>query len=600
MGKRMLRQWLCYPLCDRMEIEARQRVVGAMVEDGRLLDALRAQFDNVQDVPRLIGRLSVGRALPRDLVALGRSCAPAGELAGLVADRPAMQGYHQRLAAAAGPLVELAQKIAGACVEPPPNHLREGGLFREGYDNRLDEYRGLLTDSHTWLAQYQKKLIDETGIASLKVGFNQVFGYYIELTASNKDRAPAGWARKQTLKNAERFITPELKDYEGRVLTAQQRAIAREQELFADLSAWAQQRIATMQAFGEAVAELDVLACFARRAVRMRYVRPRIVDEPVLMIRGGRHPVLDEFLGDRFVPNDVALGIAPGAPEGDGATDRGPVPSLALITGPNMAGKSTYIRQAALITLLAHTGSFVPAEEAVIGLCDRIFTRIGASDELHLGQSTFMVEMTETANICHHAGKNSLVILDEIGRGTGTLDGLALAWAIAEHLAKRGCRTLFATHYHELTGLGEQYPNVANLHVTVREWAESIVFLHRIAPGRTDRSYGIHVAKIAGLPGEVVARANDLLGQLAVSHDTGAEAGAAGAQTEPGTGPRAGRAGRSGGETERQMALFTEYLEHPALDELRQADMDHLSPMEAFDLLRRLRAHLDGAAKPVR
>jgi DNA mismatch repair protein MutS len=607
MGKRQLRQWLCYPLCDRPAIEARQRVVGALVDDSRFLDGLRALLDQVQDVPRLIGRLSVGRALPRDLVALGRSCAPAGALTGMLADRPAVEGYHQRLTATASALTELAERIAQACVDAPPNHLREGGMFRDGFDTRLDEYRGLLHDSNTWLARYQKELIDQTGIASLKVGFNQVFGYYIELTAANRERASAGWARKQTLKNAERFITPELKEYEGRVLSAQQRAIAREQELFAELSAAAQQRIGAMQAFAEVVGELDVLACFARRAIRLRYVRPRIVDEPVLMIRGGRHPVLDELLGDRFVPNDLALGVAappetplpeppppeppesPEPPEGAEASAGTGGASLALITGPNMAGKSTYIRQAALLTLLAHTGSFVPADEAVIGLCDRIFTRIGASDELHLGQSTFMVEMTETANICHHAGPSSLVILDEIGRGTSTLDGLALAWAIAEHLAQRRCRTLFATHYHELTSLAEQYPNVANLHVTVREWADTIVFLHRIAAGRTDRSYGIHVAKIAGLPAEVVARANDLLGQLAVSHDAGA--------TLPGPHPGAGAAAGKGPPTG-QMALFTEYLEHPALEDLRQADLNRLSPLEAFDLLRRLRARLDGGPKP--
>jgi DNA mismatch repair protein MutS len=428
----------------------------------------------------------------------------------------------------------------------------------------------LQRDSNTWLATYQKELAEQTGISNVKVGFNRVFGYYIELSAANKDRAPAEWSRKQTLKNAERFITPQLKEYEGKVLTAQQRAVAREQELFARLCEQAQKQLQSLHALADAAAALDVLACFARRAVRHRYVKPTIVDEPILHIEAGRHPVLDELLGDRFVANDVALGAS--QIESRAVPVPGPGPTLALITGPNMAGKSTYIRQTALIALLAHTGSFVPAAAATVGLCDRIFTRIGASDELHAGQSTFMVEMTETANICHHATAASLVILDEIGRGTSTLDGLSLAWAIAEYLAGRGCRTLFATHYHELTALAERFDNVTNLNVTVREWQDQIVFLHRIVAGATDRSYGIHVAKIAGLPQGVVERANELLSQLAVNHQAPADLSSAK--------PRA---------AEQQMPLFTQYLTHPALEQLRTADLNNLTPMQAFDLLRQLR-----------
>lgn len=575
MGKRMLRQWLCYPLCQLEPIMARQRVVGALIEDTRLLDALRLLLDEIQDVERIAARVSVGRALPRDVVAMGRSCDQAQKLAALLADRPAMAGYHQQLADVADPLAELGQTLLAACVDEPPSHLRDGGLFRDGFDEQLDEYRGLQRDSQTWLSQYQQSLIQSTGIANLKVGFNRVFGYYIELTAAQRDRAPADWTRKQTLKNAERFITQALKEYEVKVLSAGERAKAREQELFAALCQRVCEHTAALRTLAHTAATMDVLACFARRAVRCRYVKPQMVSEPVLNIEAGRHPVLDVILGDQFVPNDLQLGTT-GNSDSDGASAAQSPATLALITGPNMAGKSTFIRQAALITLLAHTGSYVPATAATVGLCDRIFTRIGASDELHAGASTFMVEMTETANICHYATDRSLVILDEIGRGTSTLDGLSLAWSIAEHLAQRRPRTLFATHYHEVTQLAQACDNVTNLHVTVREWADQIVFLHRVLPGSTDRSYGIHVARIAGLPGNVVSRANELLSQLSVNYDistSSSQVAKAAAHVE----------------ANQQMSLFTQYLEHPSLEQIRAVDLDALTPMAAFDLLRQVK-----------
>ena len=383
------------------------------------------------------------------------------------------------------------------------------------------------------------------------------------MTAANSARAPDAWSRKQTLKNAERFITPELKTFEGKVLTARQHAVQREQMLFAALCDRAASHLPLLQTFSDVVSELDVLACFARRAAHHGYSRPDVVEEPVLQIEAGRHPVLDELLGDRFVPNDVDLG-RPGA-------------TLAMITGPNMAGKSTYIRQTALIVLLAHTGSFVPARRARVGLCDRIFTRVGANDELHAGRSTFMVEMTETASICHHATDASLVILDEVGRGTSTLDGLSLAWALVEHLAARRCRTLFATHYHELTSLAESIDAVANLHVTVREWKDEIVFLHRIVPGATDRSYGIHVARLAGVPDVVLRRADTLLEELQVSHHGSS------------TTVRPATAAPDG-----QLSLFTEYLDHPVLDQLRRVNLDAMRPLDAMDELRRLHDLLEG------
>jgi DNA mismatch repair protein MutS len=576
MGKRALRQTLCYPLRKLAAIHERQRAISALVEDSTFLDALRTALDQVQDVQRMAARIAVGRATPRDLVALGASVTQAAKLRELLDARPALAPWIGSLDEVAPALSELSQRIAQACVENPPGHLREGGLFRDGIDAQLDECRGLQRDSNAWIVSYQQQLIAETGIASLKVGFNKVFGFYIELTALNKDKAPIAWSRKQTLKSAERFTTPPLKEYEGKVLSADQRAVAREQELFAQLCEQAGALTVAIQSFAQTAAELDVLACLAKRAVRYRWTCPTVVQDAVLKIDAGRHPVLEELLGDRFVANDVSLS-AVGAKNDATASDTA-APSLALITGPNMAGKSTFIRQAALLTLLAHTGSFVPADRAVIGLCDRIFTRIGASDELHTGQSTFMVEMTETANICHHATPASLVILDEIGRGTSTLDGLSLAWAIAEHLSRRGCRTLFATHYHELTQLPETHPNVANLNVTVREWQEQIVFLHRIGPGKADRSYGIHVAKIAGLPTGVVNRANELLSQLEVSHNQPHVSGdiAAGKAIAP-------------VKAKQQLSLFTEYLDHPALSKLRELNLDAMTPMQAFDALRSLR-----------
>jgi len=601
MGKRMLRQWLCYPLRDRVAIEGRQRIVGAMVEDTAFLESLRDALDGIQDIQRILARIAVARGLPRDLIALGTSCAQASKLVELLADRPAVKPFYDIVQSVVSALDSLSQAILIACIDTPPAHLRDGGLIKDGVDAMLDEFRGLQRDSNTWLAGYQKSLVEETGINSLKVGYNKIFGYYIELTASNKDKAPAAWSRKQTLKNCERFITQQLKEFEGKVLSAKDRAIAREQQIFTDLCEAAKAQMSALHALADAVAQIDVLACFAVRAVKYRYVKPTLVDEPVLHVEGGRHPVLDQLLADKFVANEISLGpreqgLGPSAEQKRddvaavtefASSSLGPRPSslgptLALITGPNMAGKSTYIRTAALLTLLAHTGPFVPADRATIGLCDRIFTRIGASDELHTGQSTFMVEMTETANICHHATEKSLVILDEIGRGTSTLDGLSLAWAIAEYLAVRGCRTMFATHYHELTQLPERYPNVTNLNVSVREWQGEIVFLHRIVPGAASRSYGIHVAKIAGLPPGVIARADELLAQLSVSHTSGVidDAVASSSRKKP-------RAASP------QMSLFTEYVSHPVVDELKALDLNTLSPMQAFEVLRLMREKVE-------
>ncbi len=578
MGKRLLRDWLCFPLRDIDAISARQQTVEALMEDRETARLLGERLGAMNDVARIAGRMNMGRATPRDLVALGRSAAALDDLHTLLAANVALHPLAESLDGLGGAIQALGESIVQRCVDSPPNHLREGGLVREGVDSQLDECRSLQTDANDWLARYQKKLIESTGINSLKVGYNRVFGYYIEVTAVHSSRVPDTFSRKQTLKNAERYITPDLKEFESKILTARDRAIDREQVLFAQMCREAAGHAAALAQFARLVAELDVLRGFAEQAVRGRYVRPSIVRENCIDVVAGRHPVLDEILKDRFVPNDCRLGVGCEEPDADAAAQPA---TLALITGPNMAGKSTYIRQIAIIALLAHTGSFVPAESAAIGLTDRIFTRIGASDELHAGRSTFMVEMTETANILHHATERSLVILDEIGRGTSTLDGLSLAWAIAEQLARTRALTLFATHYHELTSIAEQDRNVCNLHVAVREWADEIIFLYRIVPGRTDRSYGIHVAKIAGLPSSVVQRALGLLDTLEVHTErtNGKLRGAAG-----GGGPSRGEA---------QLHLFTEFVASPVLDELRRLDFDGLTPLQAFDALRRLREIAD-------
>jgi DNA mismatch repair protein MutS len=572
MGRRLLREWLCFPLRDRAEIEARQDAVDGFRRDDDLAQHTADVFGDVQDVARIVGRLAVRRISPRDVVALGRSVSTIGRLADLTAERPSLARWHGELQELASSLEPIAEHIVTRCVDDPPAHLREGGLFRDGVDDELDEVRSLQRDAGAWLSKYQADLVVSTGIPPLKVGFNKVFGYYIEVTHTHVAKIPDSFTRKQTLKNAERYITPELKTFEDKVTTAETRAFDREKDLFAALCDEAHAKITELGRFAEVVAELDVLRGFADTARRHRYVRPILVDEPVLHIAQGRHPVLDQSLADRFVPNDCTL---------DGATG-----TLALITGPNMAGKSTYIRQVALITLLAHTGSFVPADAATIGITDRIFTRIGASDELHAGHSTFMVEMTETANILHHATPHSLVVLDELGRGTSTLDGLSLAWAITESMADIGSRTLFATHYHELTTLADERSSITNLHVSVREWGDDIVFVYRIMPGRTDRSYGIHVAKLAGVPTSTLDRAKALLDTMIVHTAT--------------QGRRLATDGQVPAETTRQLDLFTEYVEHPVVGRLRDVDLPNLTPLQAFDLLRELRTSIEPGSAAAR
>jgi DNA mismatch repair protein MutS len=404
-------------------------------------------------------------------------------------------------------LPDLAELIGRAILDEPPLAVKEGGMIRDGFDPGLDELRTAMRGGKDWIARLQQDEIARTGIQSLKVRFNSVFGYYIEVTKANLDRVPQDYIRKQTIANGERFITPELKDMEGKILGAEERGVKLEYELFQRVRESVLGRLAEIQQTAAALAQLDVLGAFAETARLYSYCRPQIGNEGRLFIREGRHPVLEQNLSEeRFVPNDAHL---------DGETQ------IALITGPNMAGKSTYIRQVALLALLAQTGSFIPATEAQLDLVDRIFTRIGASDDLARGQSTFMVEMCETANILNNATPRSLIILDEIGRGTSTFDGLSLAWGIVEHLHNQvGAKTLFATHYHELTELSARLPRLKNFNVAVREWHDQIVFLRKIVEGGTDKSYGIQVARLAGVPKSVLERAKEILGNLEESELT--------------------------------------------------------------------------------
>jgi len=505
MGARLLRDWILHPLKDAAEIEKRQDAIAALLDDAMLLGDLRSRLADIRDIERATARLSGPSGNARDLSALAQSldripplAASLGGLHGFTIPSTLLSGLTARLHA----LPELSETLRRAIVAEPPAVIRDGGFIEAGYDSDLDELRSASHEGKNWIAALQEKEIERTGIKSLKVRFTSVFGYFIEITKANLGAVPADYIRKQTTVNGERFITPELKEFEGKILGADERARAREIEIFAELRSAVVSQIHHLQETAATLAVLDAICSLAETARLHGYCRPEINDSDVLEICDGRHPVLDQQTeGSRFVPNDTNLGA-------DGK-------KFAIITGPNMAGKSTYIRQVALLTLLAQTGSFVPAKSMRLGLTDRIFTRVGANDDLSRGQSTFMVEMNETANILNNATDRSLVILDEIGRGTSTFDGLSIAWSVAEYLHdKISCRALFATHYHELTDLERTRSGVQNLNVAVREWNDQIIFLRKILPGRADQSYGIQVARLAGLPDSIITRAKEILENL--------------------------------------------------------------------------------------
>lgn len=504
MGARLLQDWLIHPLTAVPEIEGRLDAVGELLRESNLRGEVRQILNDAFDLQRLTARISTGRAGPRDLAAVARTLRLLPKLKAKLTARkaPLLADLESRLELCG----ELRETLDVALVDEPPLGPKEGNIFRRGYHAELDDLHEIATGGKNWIARFQADEVRRTGIASLKVGFNKVFGYYIEITHTHAEKIPADYQRKQTLKNAERYITPELKEYEEKVLSAEDKINNLEYEMFVALRDRVAADTPRLLQTAEVLATLDVLASLADLAAARQYCRPVIGAEPVLAIVAGRHPVLDQALPPgTFVPNDVCLD-----PEGG---------RLWLITGPNMSGKSTFIRQVALLTLMAQMGSFVPAQEARVGIADRIFTRVGASDELSRGQSTFMVEMTEAANILNNATSRSLVILDEIGRGTSTYDGVSLAWAITEYLHdKVACRSLFATHYHELAQLAESLPGLRNQNVVVKESGEEIIFLHKIAPGSTDKSYGIHVAALAGVPGEVLDRAQEVLVQLESRH----------------------------------------------------------------------------------
>ena len=502
MGARKLRDWLLHPLCDLEKLQARQEMIAVLLEEPYLMSKLRESLKNVRDMERLTGRISQGAGNARDLQALASSLSriPAlrDDLESLPGDGEMLESIRSRM----GCFDELVDLLQRALVDEPPVTIKEGGIIREGYHAGLDELRLASRDGKDWLARLQEKERKRTGIDSLKIRFNNVFGYYIEVTKSHYDKVPPDYQRKQTLVNAERFVTPELKQMENTILGADERSRQVEYEQFLLLREEVGRHIDGIQVTADAMADLDVLLGLAEGAQQYRYCRPVLDNSMTLHIVNGRHPVIEQNVsGDAFVPNDAFL-----EPEES---------RLILLTGPNMAGKSTYIRQVALITLMAQIGAYVPAESAHIGLVDRIFCRVGASDDLARGQSTFMVEMSETSLILNNATERSLIILDEIGRGTATFDGLSIAWAVAEYLHDElKSRTLFATHYHELTDLARSRAGVQNYNVAVREWKEEIVFLRKIVEGAADKSYGIQVARLAGMPAVIVDRAKTILSHL--------------------------------------------------------------------------------------
>lgn len=498
MGGRTLRRWLMQPLRDSEQIRLRQDTIQELLENPSLRARLGSLLDSLYDLERLANRVGSGTANPREMVALGSSLGKLPQLAELVgeAKTPLLQSLQQVDPA----LVELGQRIEHTLLPSPPPVLTEGGLIRAGVDPELDRLRQQVEQDRQWVAQLEKSERDRTGIPTLKVGFNKAFGYYLSISRAKAHQVPKEYIRKQTLTNEERFITPELKEKEARILTAQTDINQREYELFVQLRQEAGSRAEAIRQVAQTLAAVDALFGLAEVAVQQGYTRPLLTTDRRLMIEEGRHPVVEKSLPQGlFVPNSVQLG----SPHG---------PDLIVLTGPNMSGKSTYLRQIGLIQILAQMGSFVPARRAELGLCDRVFTRIGAVDDLATGQSTFMVEMNETANILNHAGERSLVLLDEIGRGTATFDGLSIAWAVAEYLATQvRARTVFATHYHELNQLETLLPNVANFQVVVKELQDRIIFLHQVQPGGADRSYGIEVGRMAGLPQPVIQRAEQVL-----------------------------------------------------------------------------------------
>jgi len=566
MGKRLLRSWMLRPSIDAAEINRRLDAVECMVRDLVAREELRRSLDGILDMERLLSRVTLETANPRDLLALATSL---GKLPAVRAALSKLDVERLRtLFAQCDELADLRERILSSLEDEPPLTLADGGVIRAGVDTALDELRDLSRNSKQYIAQIEQRERQRTGIGSLKVKFNSVFGYYLEISKANLHLAPADYERKQTLVNAERFTTPELKEYEAKVLDAQEKMVEIERRLFAELRSAVAAEARRIRQTALAVAEIDLLATFASLAANRNYCRPKLDDTSDIEIVEGRHPVIEQLeisgVADRFVPNDLYL--------------NGTTHSILLITGPNMGGKSTYLRQAALIVLMAQTGSFVPARSARLGLVDRIFTRIGAADNLARGRSTFMVEMTETAAILNTATPRSLILLDEVGRGTATYDGLAIAWAAIEYIhANTRAKTLFATHYHELTELADRLSGVKNYHVSVKESGGGIVFLRKVEEGAADKSYGIEVAKLAGLPNDVVDRAREVLAEHETAERSAVKHLAHDETREPAA---------------MQLTIFTP-LSQKVVDRIRETDLDRLSPLEALNLLHELKKQME-------
>lgn len=564
MGERLLRRWITAPLLDRGEIESRLDAVAALFEQEILRAKLREALEKIYDIERLAGKLGASRANPRDLLSLGQSLHPLPTLRALLIELSAggPAAALQRLAGAlrSATLEELSAELESALRDDAPFTLKEGGIFQSGYSGELDERKEQERTYKQKILELESRERARTQIPTLKVGYNSVFGYYLEVSRGQASRVPSDYIRKQTLKGAERYFTPELKGYEEKILAAQQGTQQLEYELFCRLRERVAGRVREIQALAAAVAELDVYAALVQTAKRQNYVRPTFTDERHIAITAGRHPVVERNKPD-FVPNDLSLDIDE---------------VLVILTGPNMSGKSTFLRQIALICIMAQMGSFVPARSAVLPIIDKVFTRVGASDMLAFGYSTFMVEMLETANILNNATANSLVILDEMGRGTSTFDGVSIAWAVAEHLVQKiSAKTLFATHYHELTLLEEKLKGVVNMNVRVQEYGDQVIFLHQVARGSAEGSYGVHVAKLAGLPREVTDKASEVLAQILRGNPLEAIEG-----KRP-LGPK----------FIKQTALFGGEP-HPVIEELKKIDVDSLTPIEALQLLAALKEKL--------
>jgi DNA mismatch repair protein MutS len=569
MGARLLRSWLLRPLLDGEAIEARLDAVTHLVQQTVVRGEIRKELRGILDLERLTSRITLGLATPRELVALRKSLAQLPVLKNFLTPPPAggselLRQLHQEI----DELADVRERLERAIADEPPALATDPGMIRSGYHGELDELRDLSQHSKQIIAAMEERERKRTGIASLKIRFNQIFGYYIEISKPNLHLAPADYERKQTLVNAERFTSSELKEYERKILAADEGILEIERQLFIDVRSSVAAKAARLRRTAAAVAQLDVLTSFAKLAADRGYARPEFNSTGELLIIGGRHAVIEELLrqkGERFVPNDLCF--EPGRQQ------------LLLITGPNMGGKSTYLRQSALIVLMAQMGSFVPARQAKLPITDRIFTRIGASDNLARGRSTFLVEMSEVAAILNHATPTSLVLLDEVGRGTATFDGLSIAWAVVEHLQKHTrARTLFATHYHELTELGDLLPAVKNVHVSVKETPSEIIFLRRVEPGSADKSYGIEVARLAGLPRSVIERAREVLKRHEQSEHELSET------LSPGASDMAHKNGN-------QQVLFTA-LDREVLDKLRGADLDQLKPLDALNLLSELKKQI--------